>query len=91
MRSSTYCTERLEDFYEAMMDAKNSCDQMEQQYSNCTILYDMYCDGGNYTICKEGTAIEKSSTGSCTYYKPGNISTFHQRSVEGLLNDESRF
>ena len=51
------------------MAAERSCEQMQQQYYNCTAIYDADCDDADYRICKEGTSIHKTTKGACIYSK----------------------
>ena len=74
-RSNTYCSSTLGEFYSTKMDAWRSCDLMQQKHNNCTAINDQDCDDDKYKICKEGSTIPKSSKGTCTYSKQGNINS----------------
>ena len=69
IRSGTYCSSKFDEYYSTKMEAEKRCDQMQQQHNNCTTINDKDCDDDNYKICKEGSSINQSSTGSCTYDK----------------------
>ena len=76
MRSNTYCSSTLDEFYSTKMHAWRRCDLMQQKHNNCTVINDRDCDDDNYKICKEGSPIKQSSKkGSCTYFKQGNINS----------------
>ena len=79
IRRQSYCSSTLDGIYSTKNEAEGSCDQMQQQYNNCTTISDTVCNPfqvtGIYKICKKGSLIKKSSKGSCTYFKQGYISS----------------
>ena len=84
MRSNTYCSSTLDEFYSTKMDAWISCDLMQQKQNNCTAINDHHCDDDKYKICKEESTIEQSSKGSCTYFKQGNINSKYVLTIPRL-------
>ena len=72
-REDTWCSDDIDAFYSTKAEAENICDQMQQQYNNCTTIYDRGCDGYNYRLCEMGAAILTSSKGSCTHFRLGYV------------------
>ena len=71
-REDTWCSDDIDAIYSTKREAENICDQMQQQYKNCTTIYDRGCDGYNYMLCEERATILTSSKGSCTHFRLGN-------------------
>ena len=75
LRLNTYCTYDLGVSYSTKEEAVSVCEKMQIQHNNCTTIFDKWCDGVDYRICKERSHIYVSSKlkGSCTYSIQGMI------------------